>query len=87
MRRRTRVLSVVAAVAVLVGAAALLHLYWTQTAWVGSPPYGRVSDQPARVLVVVYSRTGNTLAAAKVVAEYFDADLVEIEAPLPPRDD
>jgi len=60
-----------------------LLIYKDQT-WSGSPPYTRTSTEPARVLVVAYSRSGHTLAAAKEAARYFDADLVEIEAPAYP---
>ena len=61
--------------------AGLLWFYRTQTTWIESPPYQRVSEAPARTLVVVYSRTGNTLGAAKEVARFFDGDLLQIEAP------
>ncbi len=68
---------------VVVGIAILLFwFYRTQTVWVESEPYQRVSKEPAKTIVVVYSRTGNTLSAAKEVAKYFDADLLKIEAPL-----
>ena len=50
-------------------------------AWVESPPYQRPSEAPTRTLVVVYSRTGNTMAAAKEAARHFDADLLKISAP------
>ena len=66
---------------VVAAAAGLLFFYKTQTSWVDSPPYQRVSKSPARTLVVVYSRTGNTLGAAKEAAHFFDADLLQIEAP------
>jgi len=62
----------------------LVLLYWfyrTQTVWVKSDPYQRVSKEEAKTLVVVYSRTGNTMGAAKEVAKYFDADLLTIDAP------
>ena len=70
-------------VGLIVGAAAagLLFFYKTQTSWVESPLYQRVSKSPARSLVVVYSRTGNTLSAAKEGARFFDADLLQIAAP------
>jgi len=58
-----------------------LHFYRTQTVWVESEPYERVSNKTSKTLVVVYSRTGNTMGAAKEVAKYFDADLLKIEAP------
>lgn len=74
-------------VSIIIGIAVLfLWFYRTQTVWVESEPYQRVSKEPARTLVVVYSRTGNTLGAAKEVANYFDADLLKIEAPLYSRD-
>ena len=70
-------------VGLIVGAAAagLLFFYKTQTSWVESPLHQRVSKSPARSLVVVYSRTGNTLSAAKEGARFFDADLLQIAAP------
>ena len=64
----------------------LFYFYRTQTVWVESKPYRRVSEKPANTLVVVYSRTGNTMGAAKEVAKYFDADLLKIYAPLYSRD-
>ncbi len=74
-------LSVVVVVATL-----LFWFYKTQTAWVDSEPYQKPSNDPANTLVVVYSRTGNTLGVAKEVASYFDADLIKIEAPQYSRD-
>ncbi|MBW2263263.1 MAG: hypothetical protein JRG91_14945 [Deltaproteobacteria bacterium] len=68
-------------IVVAAAAAGLLYFYRTQTAWVESPPYQRVSGEPTRTLVVVYSRTGNTLGAAREAARFFDADLLQIEAP------
>ncbi len=71
-----------AILAALVGISLLLFwFYRTQTVWIESKPYQRISKKPAKTLVVVYSRTGNTLSAAKEVAKYFDADLLKIEAP------
>ncbi len=59
----------------------LFYFYRTQTVWVESPPYKRVSTAATRTLVVVYSRTGNTLGAAKEAACFFDADMLQIRAP------
>ena len=73
--------SIVISCAVLV-----FWFYRTQTVWVESRPYKRVATRPAKTLVVVYSRTGNTLGVAKEVARYFDADLLKIDAPLYTRD-
>jgi len=61
--------------------AALFYFYKTQTSWVESSPYVRVGTEPARTLVVVYSRTGNTFGAAKEIARYFNADMLQIKAP------
>ena len=64
----------------------LVYIYRTQTVWVESEPYQRISKEPTKTLVVVYSRTGNTMSAAKEVAKYFDADLLKIDAPQYSRD-
>ena len=61
--------------------AALFYFYKTQTSWVESSSYTRDGAEPARTLVVVYSRTGNTFGAAKQVARYFNADMLQIKAP------
>ena len=81
MRGGKKNLMITVGLIVVVAAAGLLFFYKTQTAWVESPLYRRVSKSPARTLVVVYSRTGNTLGAAKEGARFFDADLMQIEAP------
>jgi len=73
-------LIIIGSVAVII-AILLFWFYRTQTVWIESEPYQRTSKEPAKTLVVVYSRTGNTLSAAKEVAKYFDADLLKIEAP------
>ncbi len=59
----------------------LFYYYHVQTTWVDSSAYQRDAGSPARTLVAVYSRTGNTFAAANEIAQYFEADLVQIEAP------
>jgi len=74
-------LLIIVGLIVVAAAAGLLFFYRTQTFWVESPPHQRVSKSPARTLVVVYSRTGNTLGAAKEGARFFDADLLKIAAP------
>ena len=81
MIRGKRNLLIIAVIIVVATAAYLLFYYKTQTAWVDSPPYRRVSESPTHTLVVVYSRTGNTMSAAKEAASYFDADLLQILAP------
>ncbi len=64
----------------------LFYFYRTQTVWVDSPSYKRVSNTAARTLVVVYSRTGNTFGVAKETARFFDADMLQIKAPQYARD-
>ncbi len=76
----------IAGLILVVLSAGLLYFYRTQTAWVESPPYKRVSVDTARTLVVVYSRTGNTFGAAKEAARFFDADFLQIKAPQYARD-
>ncbi len=68
------------ALLVLIGAG-LVYFYRTQTNWVDSPPYQRVGKEPASTLVVVYSRTGNTMGVAREAARFFDADMLQIKAP------
>ena len=83
-KRKTLITTVL--MVLVAGAAGALYFYRTQTRWVESPPYKRVATTPARTLVVVYSRTGNTLGAAKEAARFFGADLLQIEAPQYGRD-
>ena len=59
----------------------LFYYYQVQTTWVDGSAFKRNEASPASVLVVVYSRTGNTFLAANDIAQYFNADLVQIKAP------
>ncbi len=67
-------------ITVLVILTAFAYYFYVQMTWVESPTYVNGQDEP-KVLVVVYSRTGNTLGAAKEIANYFGADLIQINAP------
>lgn len=71
------ILAIFSVVAVMAG----YHYYRTQTHWVVSADYKKPSVKQAKTLVISYSRTGNTEAAAKEAAKYFDADLITIQAP------
>jgi len=51
-----------------------------------SPPYSQKQDKDSTVLVVYYSRSGNTEAMAREVARKFNADIVKIEAERYPLD-
>ncbi len=81
MRGGKKNLLIAVGLIIVAAAASLLFYYKTQTSWVESPPYQRVSKLPAHTLVIVYSRTGNTLGAAKEATRFFDADLLQITAP------
>ncbi len=82
---KKKILSIIV-IALVVIISSTIYFYRTQTVWVESETYGRLSQKPANTLVVVYSRTGNTMSAAKEVAKYFDADLLKIDAPQYSRD-
>ena len=61
-----------------------LILHKDQT-WVESEPYERAGTSPADTAVIVYSRSGNTLVAAKELARLQTADLFVIKAPEYPQ--
>jgi len=82
---KKKILSIIV-IALVVIISSMIYFYRTQTVWVESETYERLSQKPANTLVVVYSRTGNTMSAAKEVAKYFDADLLKIDAPQYSRD-
>lgn len=71
---------------VFIAALTFFWYYRTQTVWVKSDDYARNSSSKAKTLVVTYSRTGNTAGAAKSIARYFNADLLEIKSPQYSRD-
>ena len=81
MKQKKKNLLIIVSIIVMAAAAGLLFYYKTQTSWIESLPYQRASESPTHTLVVVYSRTGNTMGAAREAARFFDADLLKIEAP------
>ncbi len=85
MKKRKKIFWVIIT-GVAVIAASYIWFYRTQTVWIESEPYQRESKGSTKTLVVVYSRTGNTLGAAKEIARYFDGDFLIIEAPQYSRD-
>ena len=85
MSKKRNMLYIVGGIAILIVLFGI-HFYRTQTVWVESEPYQKGSKKRSKTLVVAYSRTGNTLGAAKEVAKYFDADLLTIDAPQYSRD-
>ncbi len=82
---KKKVLLIVGIIVIII-VVVFIHFYKTQTVWIESEPYHRITKEPAKTLVVVYSRTGNTISAAKEIAKYFDADLLKIDAPQYSRD-
>ena len=51
-----------------------------------SPPYTKKADISSDVLVIYYSRSGNTEAMARQIAQKFNADIVKITAEKYPLD-
>ena len=51
-----------------------------------SPPYTKKSDISSEVLVIYYSRSGNTEAMAREIARKFNADIIKIKAEKYPLD-
>ncbi len=77
--RRKAIIFAVCIVAVAFIASFLLIQIKDQT-YFQSPPYSPKQDKDSTVLVVYYSRSGNTEAMAREIARKFDADIIQIEA-------
>lgn len=71
---------------VLLGASGFGLIAYKDQTWAESAAYARTSTTPARAVVVVYSRSGHTLGAAKEAARTLDADLVPVTSPDYPQD-
>jgi len=83
--RRMTIILVVCIVAVALIASFVLVQVKDRT-YFNSPPYSPKLDKDSTVLVVYYSRSGNTEAMAREVARKFNADIVKIEAERYPLD-
>jgi flavodoxin len=59
---------------------------WKDRSYFASPPYRRERGGPANVLVLYYSRSGNTEAMAREIARRYQADIVALEAEAYPLD-
>ncbi len=74
----------IGAVATMTAAAAagggVLFMLWKDRSYFRSPLYARKADGRARVLVVYYSRSGNTEAMAREIARHYQADIARISA-------
>ncbi|MGH1463031.1 MAG: hypothetical protein K6L74_06725 [Neptuniibacter sp.] len=64
--------------AVLAATGGLSLVLYKDQSWVNSPHYSTNETKKSKTLVVVYSRSGNTLIAAKEAAGVFQADLLNI---------
>jgi flavodoxin len=81
MTRRRFILFLAALlVAAVMSAAGFVFMLWKDRTYFVSPPYERKGDDPSGVLVVCYSRSGNTLAMAKEIARTFKAELISLDA-------
>ncbi len=81
MKAQKRKALIVAVVFIVVAAIASFVLVQVKDrTYFHSPPYSPKQDIDSTVLVVYYSRSGNTEAMAREVARKFNADIVKIEA-------
>ena len=81
MKAQKRRALIVAVVFIVVAAIASFVLVQVKDrTYFHSPPYSPKQDKDSTVLVVYYSRSGNTEAMAREVARKFNADIVKIEA-------
>ncbi len=70
---------IVTFIAIVIVAGLILVIVKDRT-YFHSPPYTKKSSKPSKVLVVYYSRSGNTEAMAREIARKFDSDIIKIEA-------
>ena len=81
MKTRKQMTIILAVCIVAVACIALFVLVQVKDrTYFNSPPYSPKQDKDPAVLVVYYSRSGNTEAMAREVARKFNADIVKIEA-------
>lgn len=80
-KRRWKIAAGVLLGAALVSALSFAFVLYRDRTYVSSQAYERSGEGRARVLVVYYSRSGNTEGVAREVARHFDADILRIEAP------
>jgi len=80
-----RTLLSLAGLLLLLGAGGFGLVVYKDQRWVQTPPYTPPAGATLQTLVVHYSRSGNTLGAAREVARHFGARMVGIEAPAYPR--
>ena len=77
---------VAAVIIIVVAIAAFVLIQVKDRTYFHSPPYSPKQDKGSTVLVVYYSRSGNTEAMAREVSRKFNSDIVKIEAERYPLD-
>ncbi len=82
---RRSLLKLTAGGALLAGSGSFGLVLYKDQAWVTSEPYERSNTTRATTAAVVYSRSGNTMLAAKELARLQDADLFSIQASAYPQ--
>jgi flavodoxin len=60
--------------------APFIFMLWKDRKYFYSKPYKRKEDLPTDVLVIYYSRSGNTEAMAREIARRFRADIIKLRA-------
>ncbi|MBW2411250.1 MAG: hypothetical protein JRF72_15740 [Deltaproteobacteria bacterium] len=81
MKRKIRnTILVIISVAVLLGVAAFVLVQIKDRTYFHSPPYTPDPQAQTGVLVVYYSRSGNTEALAREIARKLAADIIRIES-------
>lgn len=60
--------------------APFIFMLWKDRKYFYSKPYRREEDRPSDVLVIYYSRSGNTEAMAREIARRFQADMIKLKA-------
>ena len=81
MKGKTRNLLIGAVIFIVIAAIASFVLVQVKDrTYFHSPPYDPKKNRNSGVLVVYYSRSGNTEAMAREVARKFDADIIKIAA-------
>ena len=81
MKAKTRnIFLLTITVAALLGLAAFVLVQIKDRTYFHSPPYSRDPQKQTGVLVVYYSRSGNTEALAREIARKLEADIIRIES-------
>jgi len=84
--KKRSVLMVAVVIIIVVAIASFVLVQVKDRTYFHSAPYTQKQDKDSDVLVIYYSRSGNTEAMAREVARKFNADIVKIEAERYPLD-